>query len=327
MIEPLYVDSPARAVKSRAIATHEADELYDVDLQRFAAVVYTGPKGEHLRRLRFGDKLLRVRDEPESASSRPGTPLPLVCIHGAGMSSVVWMDLLRRFAPGRRVLAPDLPGHGQSERWHDEIHIDGYRDAVGTVCATLQLNRVVLIGHSMGAAVALRCALAWPDRVAGLVLCNGAARLDVADEVLALLARHLPSDSGRDSAFDKGRIDRLPEPFADLCFSPNTPADLRARWQAMLFSSERDVVLADFRACRAFDARLELSRLHVPILLISGEDDLLVPPKQVAETAELLGGSQKNAVHHVIAQSGHFSHLEQPTVYYDLLEKFLKPLI
>ena len=50
---------------------------------------------------------LRVRDEGEG--KRP----PLVCVHGAGSSSVVWMDVVRRLSPQRRVVAPDLPGHGQ----------------------------------------------------------------------------------------------------------------------------------------------------------------------------------------------------------------------
>ena len=72
-----------------------------------------------MRRLKIGDKLLRVRDEGE------GKKTPLVCIHGAGGSSVIWMDTVRRLSPKRRVVAPDLPGHGQSDRWHppDEVSI------------------------------------------------------------------------------------------------------------------------------------------------------------------------------------------------------------
>src|SRR5262245_40198217 len=128
-----------------------------------------------MRRLRLGDKVLRVRDEPEQPSRRT----PLVCVHGAGSSSVSFMDLVRRVAVQRRVIAPDLPGHGQSDRWHGTISIDGYREAVGTVCAHLGVTRAVLLGHSMGAAVALRCALSWPERVAGLVLVSGGGALRV----------------------------------------------------------------------------------------------------------------------------------------------------
>src|SRR3954469_24825376 len=102
-----------------------------------------------MRRLRIGvpndTRNLRVRDEGDSKKS------PLVCVHGAGSSSVVWMDVVRRLSPQRRVVAPDLPGHGQSDRWHapHDVRMVMYRDAVGTVCAKLEIERAILMGHSM----------------------------------------------------------------------------------------------------------------------------------------------------------------------------------
>src|SRR3954468_1398381 len=117
-----------------------------------------------MRRLRIGapndNRSLRVRDEGDGKKS------PLVCVHGAGSSSVVWMDVVRRLSPQRRVVALDLPGHGQSDRWHapDAVTIAMYRDAVGTVCAQLKIERAILMGHSMGALVALDAAAAWPER-------------------------------------------------------------------------------------------------------------------------------------------------------------------
>lgn len=228
------------------------------------------------------------------------------------MSSVVWMDLVRRFAPGRRVVAPDLPGHGQSDRWHDAISIAGYAEAVGTICATLKLGRAVLIGHSMGAAVALSCALAWPERIAGLVLLNGAARLDVPDELMTLLQRELPQDVSQ-------RVDRMPASFGDLCFSPATAPELRARWQAVLFAASCDVIRGDFAACRGVDLRAKLAGLALPSLFISGRDDLLVPPELSAETAALLPGAQ----HEILDGSGHLSHLELPGACFALIDAFV----
>src|SRR5260221_110236 len=104
-----------------------------------------------MRRLRIGDRLLRVRDEGE------GKKVPLLCVHGAGSTSVVWMDLVRRMSPGRRVVAIDLPGHGQSDRWHPpgEVSIAMYRDAVGTVAKELGIEQAILVGHSMGGQVVL----------------------------------------------------------------------------------------------------------------------------------------------------------------------------
>jgi pimeloyl-ACP methyl ester carboxylesterase len=266
-----------------------------------------------MRRLRLGDKILRVRDEPEPPPT--GGRAPLVCVHGAGMSSVVWMDVVRRIAAGgsRRIIAPDLPGHGQSDRWHETLSIDGYREAVGTVCARLRVARAVLMGHSMGAAIALRCALAWPERVSALVLVGGGGALRVDREVLALLDASLPQRAGE-------FVDRMPDSLAALSFSPETPEELRRRWQAVLLAAPREVVLDDFRACDGFDVMAQLPLLRLPVLLIGGGDDLLVPPRLLEESCRRIPGAQL----HLIARAGHLPHLEQPDRFHDVLEPFLR---
>ena len=137
-----------------------------------------------MRRLRIGDRVLRLRDEGDSKNK-----LPIVFIHGAGGSSVVWMDVVRRLHSRRRVIAPDLPGHGQSDRWHapSQISIEMYRDAIGTMCAQLKVDKVLLAGHSMGGQVALACAAAWPERVGGLVLVASGAQIRVAPRVFEVI--------------------------------------------------------------------------------------------------------------------------------------------
>lgn len=276
-----------------------------------------------MRRLRIGDKLLRVRDEPEPPPAPGRGPAPLVLIHGAGASSVVWMDLVRRLTPARRVIAPDLPGHGQSEPWHDPPSLGGYRDAVGTVCKHLGVQRVVLGGHSMGGAIALLCALAWPERVAGLVLVNSAARLEISDEILALLERCLPGADGDAQGTGPAQVpwvDRMPAELAELSFSPATHRDVRERWQAVLYAASRDTVLGDFRACRGFDVRAQLGDLRVPTLLLAGEDDLLVPPSLVRETAAAIPGARLG----LLPQAGHLVHLERPEPFLEQLLPFLQ---
>src|ERR1700761_5202700 len=184
-----------------------------------------------MRRLRIGDppnqKNLRVRDEGESR--RPA----LVCLHGAGSSSVIFMDVVRRLSPQRRVVAPDLPGHGQSDRWHPpaEVSIDMYRDAVGAVCTQLELGRVVLLGHSMGALVALAAAAAWPERVAGLVLVNAGARIDVAPQIFDWLANDFA---------------RFGKRFGKLAWSPATSLDVIERWGAVALTADQETTAADF---------------------------------------------------------------------------------
>lgn len=265
-----------------------------------------------MRRLRIGPKILRVRDEPEPPPSR--SPTPLVCIHGAGMSGVVWMDLVRQIAPARRILAPDLPGHGQSDPWHEQS-IDLYRDAVGTMCAHLQVPRVVLVGHSLGGIVALRCAVSWPERVAGLVLVASSAQMDVPEELWRSLDEELPSG-------DDSEVQTMPPSLAALAFSPATHLDVRARWQAVVMQACRRVVLADFALCRRLDILSQLDRVRAPTLIIGGSDDLLVSPQQLAQT--------QRAIHQAelvqIPDAGHLPMLERPAEFTAQLTAFLATL-
>ena len=123
----------------------------------------------------------------ERGEARPGR-LPVLLIHGAGASSAIWMMVLARLGRLARAVAVDLPGHGPSPRGDgDAVSIAGYRDATGTLAATLCLGRSVLVGHSMGALVAIEAALAWPDKVAGLVLCAAAPRLPVSRDLMKVI--------------------------------------------------------------------------------------------------------------------------------------------
>ena len=253
-----------------------------------------------MRRLRVGDRNLRVRDEGES--KRP----PLVCVHGAGSSSVVWMEVVRRLSPQRRVIAPDLPGHGQSDRWHapDDVSIAMYRDAVGTVCAQLEVERAILMGHSMGALIALDAAAAWPERVAGLILVNGGVRLPVAPEVFVKLT---------------GDFTRFGKWLARVVWSPATPRDVVERWGTLAFTADQEITLADFRAVERYDGAVAATRVRTPTLVLGGEDDLMTPPKLTRELASAITGAR--AV--VVPEAGHMIVQEQPERFFAELESFL----
>lgn len=246
-----------------------------------------------MRRLRVGanndSRLVRVRDEGESKRT------PIVCVHGAASSSVVWIDLVRRLSPKRRVVAPDLPGHGQSDRWHppSEVSIDMYRDAVGTVCALLKIEKAILVGHSMGVLIALAAAAAWPERVAGLVLVNGGAKLAASPS----LAPKLPS----------------------LAWSPATPRDVVDRWNAVAFGADDEIARADLAAVARYDATPLLARIKAPALILAGADDLLAPPSLSAELARGLVA----ATARVVPEAAHMAMLEQPDAFVAELERFL----
>jgi pimeloyl-ACP methyl ester carboxylesterase len=254
-----------------------------------------------MRRLRAGDRVLRVRDEGDA--KKP----PLVFVHGAGGSSVVWMDAVRRLQHRRRVIAPDLPGHGQSDRWHpaDEVSIAMYRDAIGTVCALSKVERAVLVGHSMGGLVALAAAAAWPERVAGVVLIATGLAIPVGQRVFDVLERDFA---------------RAGEWLARVGFSP-TSRDAAERWQGVLVTCEQDIAVADFRAVARWDGgALAAARVRAPVLVIGGADDLLTPPALQHGLGAALAGARVA----IVPEAGHFPMLEQPERVFGELEQFLE---
>jgi 3-oxoadipate enol-lactonase len=95
--------------------------------------------------------------------------IPMVMLHGGGGDSSTWDDLAPGFAERRTVYLPDLRGMGRSERT-DQYSMTLFRDDVLALLDRLGLDRVVLVGHSLGGFVAMLVAQAAPKRVAALVL-------------------------------------------------------------------------------------------------------------------------------------------------------------
>ncbi|HVU50397.1 MAG TPA: alpha/beta hydrolase [Polyangia bacterium] len=198
------------------------------------------------------------RGEPRSDAA------PALLVHGAGASSAIWMMVMARLARAARAVAIDLPGHGPSplpEAGVAALGLEAYRDAVGLLAGTLCLGPSLLVGHSMGALVALEAALAWPDKVRGLVLCAAAPRLPVRDELLALL-RDGPA--------------RVPAWRAERALSPRARPAVRRGFVAAGLVAPPEVMLADFEAVRAADLRERVGGVKCPVLWLDGADDALV---------------------------------------------------
>jgi len=203
----------------------------------------------------------------ERGERRAGAASALL-VHGAGASSAIWMMTMARLARAAHVVAIDLPGHGPSPRPEGNdgvaaLSLAAYRDAVGALAATLCLGPSVLVGHSMGALVALEAALAWPDKVRGLVLCAGAPRLPVRDELLALI---------RDDHT------RFPAWMAEHALSPRARPAVRRAFAAAGVVTSSDVTLRDFEIVRDTDLGARVRSLTCPVLWLDGADDRIVAP-------------------------------------------------
>jgi pimeloyl-ACP methyl ester carboxylesterase len=110
-----------------------------------------------------------------SIRERPGGDPPLLALHGLA-SNARWWDLVGdELAPGHRIVAPDLRGHGDSDRPESEYDFDTVVDDLEEVVDALRMSRLVVAGHSWGASLALSYALASPGDTLGVVCVDGGA--------------------------------------------------------------------------------------------------------------------------------------------------------
>jgi pimeloyl-ACP methyl ester carboxylesterase len=228
----------------------------------------------------------------ERGERRAGSPSVLF-IHGAGASATIWSMVLARVARHRHTIAIDLPGHGPSELGDGPPTIERYRDAVGGLAAMLCLGPSVLVGHSLGALVAIEAALAWPDKVLGLVLCAAAPRMPVDPEVFRLL---------RDDP------DGFVPWLADHALSPRAKPAIRRGFLAanMLAGASRgaEIARADFEIVQATDLTERLTSVACPITWLDGADESMVPAAQ--RTAERPGAIVS------VPEAGHLLPIEAP---------------
>ena len=204
----------------------------------------------------------------ERGDKRDGRPSALL-IHGAGASSAIWSMVLARVARVGHAIAIDLPGHGPSAV--EGAALDGahglslarYRDAVGELAGTLCLGPSVLVGHSLGALVAIEAALAWPDKVRALVLCGAATRLGIDPE----LERVLRDEPSRAVAW-----------LAAHALSPHAKPPVRRGFLAAGDVTPPEIVRADFDIVRATDLGTRLAALSCPVTWLDGADDAIVAP-------------------------------------------------
>ncbi len=238
--------------------------------------------------------------------SREATaPYPIVLVHGAGGNHLYWPPEIRRLR-GIRVFAPDLPGHGKSEG-PGEQSIQSYQDTLLRWLDFIGLQKIILVGHSMGGAIALRFASLHPERVAGLGLISTGARLKVHPSLI-------------ESAAGRGSNETAIEFIIEQSFSDQANPRL-VNQAAQRFKETRPSVLhGDFLACEAFDMRQELGTLSMPTLVLCGDQDRMTPLR----FSQYLARQLPNAELEIIREAGHMVILERPREVAACLQRFLE---
>jgi pimeloyl-ACP methyl ester carboxylesterase len=236
----------------------------------------------------------------------------VVLLHAAIADRTMWGEhLVPIAAAGYRVIAMDLPGFGQAPAADPD---EPWNDVVETLDA-LSVNRSVMVGVSLGGAVALRVAVVAPRRVAALMLLSAPPPdLDPSPELRAAW-------DAEESALERGDIDAAVEAVVDAWTLPDASAALRervARMQRRAFELQ-SAVGDTATPVDPIEGLATLATVEIPALVAVGELDMI----DFRRGAETMARHLPQANHVVIAGARHLAPLEQPEQFRCLLLPFL----
>jgi len=256
-----------------------------------------------------------------------GSGPPLLLVHGIGDSSETWRSVIPRLARRHLVIAPDLLGHGRSAKPRADYSVAAYANGMRDLLGVLGIERVTLVGHSLGGGVAMQFAYQFPERTERLVLVasGGAGRgvsplLRVASlpgAALGLAALHAPG-AGLGvtlatrllSRFDRG----LAVDARDLRRVVHALPDARSR--AAFIRTLRAVVDWQGQVVTMLD-RCYLAR-GLPTLLVWGARDSVLPVGHGRRAHAAMPGSRLE----VFDEAGHFPFHTDPRRFVALVEEF-----
>lgn len=240
----------------------------------------------------------------------------VIMIHGAQNDHSVWGLQSRYLAHhGFCVLAPDLPGHGRS-KGAPLASVEAMRDWVLALMDAVNIQSATLVGHSMGALVALETAGSAPERVASLALLGVAFPMNVSDGLLDA------------SLNDPSRAAEMVSIWSHSTMAPKPSAPGPGFWldggsqrlmQRIARSSDAPVFNIDLIACNRYaGGEAAAAAVRCPALFMLGSMDMMTPARGAAALRNAIAGSQT-----VMLASGHDMMTEQPDLVLDTLRAFL----
>ena len=254
---------------------------------------------------------------------------PLLLIHGIGDSSETWLPALPELARTHTVIAPDLLGHGESAKPRADYAVAAYACGMRDLLSVLDVDRVTVVGHSLGGGVAMQFAYQFPERCERLVLVGSGG---IGPEVHPLL--RIAAAPGAElglsvaaSAPVRAAM-RLAAPVlrstGGLRLGPDL-AYVLERYHALRPKTARQAFLRTLRA--GVDVRGQvitmLDRCYLaaalPTLIVWGRRDGVIPLRHGRIAHEAIPNSRLE----IFDRSGHFPHRDEPARFAAVVEDFL----
>lgn len=257
-----------------------------------------------MQAIAIGDQVIHCQQDG------PADGPALVFSNSLGTDLRVWTPMMADLPRAARIVRYDTAGHGLSAH-RGARGIDEHANDLVAVMDALGIKRAVIVGLSVGGLIAQSLAASRPDRVAGLVLSNTAAKIgerEIWDERIA--------------AIERDGLVPMAETILERWFSPRFRAERSAElglWRAMLTRTPVDGYLALCKAIRDADYRGRTPSITAPTLALGGSEDGSTPPEVVKATADLIKGSRFELIEGV----GHLPGVEDPKTTAALIGGFL----
>lgn len=235
-----------------------------------------------------------------------GAP-PLVLVHGWGCDHTFMAPQRAAFRGRHRVVAVDLRGHGRSDKPQQPYTIPAFADDIAWVCRALALERPVVIGHSMGGAIALELAAAGAPGLSGVAVLDTAVL--PAPEVWAGVQPVLAALQG------PGYREVVRQFIADAFFLSSDDAPLKASAIRAMLETPRHVLASALEGIFAWDSAKAASRCKVPTLYVASTR----PRGDEARFRQAC----PSLVHGQVVGSGHFVQLVVPDQVNAMISRFL----
>lgn len=253
----------------------------------------------------------------------------LLLLHGLGCDHHTWDPVIRQLARRYTVIAPDLLGHGASDKPRADYSVGGYANAMRDLLALLGIERATVVGHSLGGGVAMQVAYQFPHLVERLVLVapggfgpevSAAIRVvtlpgfhQVAGLLTLPVLRHLSVAGLR--ALGRSRLPHTRDlaevaAIAEAMKDPHARAALRHVARAVVDWKGQVITTSD-RAYLTDD---------IPMCIVWGEDDEVIP----ATHARTAGRVAPHATVRIVPNAGHFPHRDHPERFVKILNDFAR---